>query len=203
MLSTSFAAVHHAAPLRIGTPCAMMPMPEIASVAPFILAPLLFLLCEYATRSTTVGAANGRLDKIYVRPGVGSYGVGLITIRDVPKGAVICACAALATDYPAWRFNLLPPSVRETVLTLYDGFDPEQNTYQIPQNYDQCIPLVSFINHSDEPNCVYNENTNQIEAARRLRTGEECTVDYLKYQEPGSYTYRDCETGFRGKPFFV
>lgn len=75
--------------------------------------------------------------------------------------------------------------------------------WQIPTNYDQSIPLVSFINHSEEPNCVYVEDTNCIVAARRLRKGEEATVDYLEYQERGSYTWKHCKSGFRKQQFFV
>ena len=120
----------------------------------------------------------------------------------MPKGGIICSCAAQAVVVPSRRFNFLPPAVRQCVLELYDGWDGEGN-YQVPIDYDQAIPLISFINHSEEPNCVYDEPANAIVAARRLRTGEEATVDYLSYQEKGSYTWRYCKSGFRRRPFFV
>lgn len=67
----------------------------------------------------------------------------------------------------------------------------------------RAIPLVSFINHSDDPNCVYDEATDSIRAKRRLREGEEATVDYLRYQEKGSFTYKACQSGFRRKAFWA
>ena len=175
---------------------ALQLLPPIDDAAvPFVLGPLFLFLCEYLQKPRG-------LDRIYVRPGVGAFGVGLITIRGVPKGGIICSCSAQADQVPSRRLNLLRPSVRKTVLELYDGWDG-QGQYQVPTNYDQCIPLISFINHSDEPNCVYDEPSNCIVAARRLRTGEECSVDYLQYQEPGSYTWRACLSGFKRNPWFV
>ena len=122
----------------------------------------------------------------------------------MPRGATICSCSAeFAAEVPARRLNLLHPAVRETVLELYDGYDAAQSTYQVPTKYDQAIPLISFVNHSDAPNCAYDESSNTIVAARPLARGAECTVDYFKYQERGSYTWRAAVTGFRRKPRFV
>ncbi len=134
--------------------------------------------------------------QIYVRPGVGAHGVGLICVRDVPEGGLICRCEAeFAKPVPSWQLATLDPGVRRTVLELFDGCDG-RGTCQVPTQYDQAIPLISFINHSEQPNCIYVE-PNAIVAVRRLRRGEECTVDYLRYQDPGSYTYKDCQRGFR------
>jgi hypothetical protein len=200
----------------------MVATPE-AQILPFLLGPLFLLGCEYAQRPRG-------LDQIYVRPGVGAFGVGLIAIRPIPPGGVICSCSAQFSDQlPGRRLNLLRPSVRQTVLELYDGWDG-QGLYQAPSQYDQAIPLIScplarcarlwpgwpfaepqrtcgvwrtVINHNEEPNCIYDEETNCIVAARKVRTGEECTVDYLSYQQPGSYTWRACTSGFKRRPWFV
>lgn len=64
------------------------------------------------------------LSKIYVRPGQGKYGVGLICLRDVPVGARICRC------YPDYSKTVatsslrsLPPEVRSTIHEIWDCFD--------------------------------------------------------------------------------
>ena len=187
--------------IMLGLGLANVPLPTIALppdapaniILPFVLGPLFLLACEYVQRPAG-------LDGIFVRPGVGAYGVGLIAIRPVPVGGVICSCSCDNADpVPGRRLNFLRPSVRTTVLELYDGWDGKGN-FQVPTNYDQAIPLISFINHSPEPNCIYLEEINCIVSQRKLRTGEECTVDYLQYQEKGSYTWRAAASGFRRTP---
>lgn len=138
-----------------------------------------------------------RLRDIYVRPGVGQAGVGLICIRAVPRGTVICTCTSQhSTLVPVSEVSRLPRAVRNTVHELFDGVDTD-GMCRVPNDFDQGLPLVSFINHSSAPNCRYDEATNTIVAARRLRRGEEATVDYLQYQYSGSYTYRYAASGFR------
>ena len=93
-------------------------------VVPCILGPLFLLLCEYAQ-------TPNELNKIYVRPGVGAYGVGLLAIQNVPQGGIICTCSAdNAVPIRSRRLNLLRPSVRNAVLELYDGWDSKGN-YQV------------------------------------------------------------------------
>ena len=197
---------HQLLPSRASSPT-MLDLPvELAELPPagaaIIAVPLVFLASEFLQRPP--------VGDIYVRPGVGSFGVGLICIRPVPKGQRVCVCEAKFSERTTpTRLNLLSPAVRRTVLELFDGYDSDDGTYGYPTNYDQAIPLISFINHSDEPNCYYDVQTvggelvGSIRAARRLRTGEEATVDYLKYQEPGSFTYRACQSNFQKKPFWV
>ena len=83
--------------------------------------------------------------EIYVRPGVGAFGVGLICIRSVPPGACICECTAEFSDrVSALRLNMLRPSVRRTVLELFDGYDSSDGTYSVPTKYDQAIPISTL-----------------------------------------------------------
>lgn len=134
--------------------------------------------------------------EIYARPGVTDNGVGLVAIRTVPKGATICTCEAkFSKRVPELALLALHPSVAKTVRQLFDGADGS-GFCNIPTNYDQAIPLVSFINHSGEPNCVFDEDRFSIRASRKVNTGEELTVDYLEYQPEGSYTYREALKGF-------
>jgi hypothetical protein len=66
--------------------------------------------------------------------------------------------------------------------------------------YDLAIPLVSFLNHADQPNCRYDATTNCIVALRWLRKGEEATVDYRAYQDRDAYVHQQAATGFTRRP---
>ena len=145
-----------------------------------------------------------------MRPGVSSIqGVGLICIRPVPPNGRICGCSAqlrgetYLESVPGRRLNLMHPAVALAMLELFDGYYPRKGTFQCPTEYDEAIPLVSLINHSDEPNCFYDDESNAIRAKRRLRTGEEAVVDFLQYHRyKGAFTYRDAKDGFTRTPWF-
>lgn len=163
--------------------------------------PLLFGAGAVAGAAALWGAALTQrppdLANIYVRPGASQHGVGLIAIRSVPTGTIICRCEAKRVR-SVQRASLatLPRSVRRTIHELYDGFGTD-GTCWVPSEYDQSIPLVSFINHDgDEPNCFFDEERHAIVNWRALRAGEEATVDYFDYQEPHSWTYRHAAAGF-------
>jgi len=153
---------------------------------------------EDPRREKGLGRAIADLRGVYARPGVGEFGVGLIAIRAVPKGQRICECEAkYARTVSRLALLALPHEVRTTIHELWDGMSSDDVwACTIPNDYEQAIPLVSFINHSEQPNCVFDADTNSIVTARRLRKGEELTINYLKYQEPGSYTYNEAKRGF-------
>ncbi|KAJ1618638.1 hypothetical protein T492DRAFT_1091291 [Pavlovales sp. CCMP2436] len=144
------------------------------------------------------------LSDIYVRPGVGRFGVGLIAVRDIQRGTRICQCeSAYAKAIPRIALATLRPGVRQTIHELFDGFDAKGNCL-VPTDYEQALPLISFLNHVADgdgsgPTCTYDAATNTIVAGRRLRRGEECTVDYTKYQEKESLTHRQAASKFNFK----
>lgn len=141
-----------------------------------------------------------RLEDVYVRPGVGATGVGLICLRRVPRGALICCCEAKhSKTVPTAELAAVDPEVRTAVHEMFDGLDVD-GTCTVPNDYDQNIPLISFINHSASPNCVFDSDDNCIRSARWLRKGEEATVDYTKYQHEGSYALQYARTGFARRP---
>jgi len=173
-----------------------LPPPALADVPPLALA-------GASATAALLGVGlwqRPRLgNTIYVRPGQGAYGVGLIAIRRVPRGARICTCDAKYSRFVRkGAFRLLHPSVQRLCNELFDGTDADGGKQcLVPTEYDQAIPLISFINHSPRPNCRYEPVTNAIFTTRGLRPGEEATVDYTKYQEPGSYTYQEAVSGFK------
>ena len=84
---------------------------------------------------------------------------------------------------------------------MFDGVDDPPGTAVVPTDWDQGIPLVSYINHSLKPNCEYDPRSNGIVASRDLRPGEEATVNYYEYQDESTYSVRAARAGF--KPSFV
>ena len=147
------------------------------------------------------GGASTELSEIYVRPGKGSFGVGLITIRPVPAGTpIIQDCAPKFTKVVQQRDLLsLPKEVRLTVHELFDCLDDPAGTVAVPTEYEQAIPLISFINHSTRPNCEYDPEYHAIYSLRDLRAGEEATVNYFEYQTEESFTYRSAKAGFKSE----
>ena len=137
------------------------------------------------------------LADIRARPGASKHGVGLICVQDVPAGGRICGCEpVLSRTVPIAALRFLPTEVRSTVHELYDGVDEPPGTCCVPVDYEQAIPLISFINHSTRPTCEFSATAHAIVAKRPLAIGDECTVNYFEYQEPVSYTYRHAAAGF-------
>ena len=92
-----------------------------------------------------------------------------------------------------------PSLVRLTLHELFDCLDDPVGTVAVPTEYEQAIPLISFINHSTRPNCEYDEERHAIYALRDLRAGEEATVNYFEYQTEESFTYRSAKAGFKSE----
>jgi hypothetical protein len=66
----------------------------------------------------------------------------------------------------------------------------------VPSDYENAIPLISFLNHSPQPTCRYDAEAHAIVATEALRVGDEATVNYFEYQDAETYTYRHAAAGF-------
>ena len=134
---------------------------------------------------------------IRARPGASRYGVGLICVQDVAPGERICGCEPrFSRTVPLTELDELPLQVRTTIHELWDGVDEPPGSCSVPLDYEQAIPIVSFINHSLEPNCEYDPEQHAVVASRPLRVGDEATVNYFEYQDGTSWTYRHADSGF-------
>lgn len=61
------------------------------------------------------------LSEIFVRPGKGKFGVGLICVRDVPAHARICKCfPPYSKTVSMSSLDTLPPEVREVIHEMWD-----------------------------------------------------------------------------------
>ena len=73
------------------------------------------------------------LSEIYVRPGKGRYGVGLICLRPVPKDARICKCFPVYSKETSIKsLDSVPLEVRETLHEMWDCFNDPPGKCLIP-----------------------------------------------------------------------
>jgi hypothetical protein len=147
--------------------------------------------------ATPPGDLIQQLSSIRVRPGNSEHGVGLIVVQDVPTGGRVIGCEPVHSQTVLLsEIAHLPAEVRQTIHEMFDGVDEPPGTCTIPSAYEDAIPVISFLNHSPDPNCAYDSDQHAIVALRRLHIGEEATVNYFSYQEPETYTYRHAAAGF-------
>lgn len=120
---------------------------------------------------------------VYIRVGKSKvHGVGLIAIRDIPKGI-----NPLKLLYePKWhRFTHselkdLPDPVRKLI---YDYFAEEENRVDIPDTGFNPFELLLLINHSPTPNVITKDGGITFVTARVIKKGEEILADYATYDD--------------------
>jgi hypothetical protein len=128
-----------------------------------------------------------KLNQVYTRLGVTEHGVGVIAVREIPKGTDPFG----GTDLPGLEMtpvlpeNLLglDPNVMQMVedfCVLEDGY------YWIPKAGLNAINVGWYLNHSMTPNMTATKQGEYFIAARDIHVGEELTVDYSTYDESGS-----------------
>ncbi|MEK7172371.1 MAG: SET domain-containing protein [Patescibacteria group bacterium] len=122
------------------------------------------------------------LEKTYCRVQSSPLGgVGVFAIRDIPKGTdIFYGCLK-----PIWiRFNKnelahLDQGVKEMI----DDFLPTVNLkdFYVPVHGLNGMDISYFINHSNKPNCQTPKNSFGFFTARKVKKGEELTVNYGSY----------------------
>ena len=124
---------------------------------------------------------------VYARPKATEHGVGLVCIREVPKGATICRCSASEAYHKisSTAFQKLHPAEKTFYNELFDPQSTDGN-YYLPKD-PHVLHMVCFINHSPTPSCTYDETHHSMVTIRPLKTGDEITVDYSLYPEPHQY----------------
>ncbi len=116
------------------------------------------------------------------------HGVGVFAIRDIPRGVDPFA----GPPIPKWirlsRHELchVPHPVYELIDT-YCVF--EKGKYWIPEHGINCLDAAYFLNHSKRPNMVERGDGDTFVAKRRIRAGEELTVDYRTYGDPENFPF--------------
>ena len=98
-----------------------------------------------------------------------THGIGVFTLRPIAKGARI---QLFRKD--DWRF-VARPQGWEKKMCEHFGIEDDDGGYHCPRFWNR-MSIGWYINHSDRPNV---ENRRIVfRAARRIRAGEELTVDY-------------------------
>lgn len=106
-------------------------------------------------------------------------GVGVIAIRDIPKG-----CREMFTrpdPNDQWitvtkkEVEQLPEHAQHMIYN-YCLFDDEK--YYVPAEGFKKIDVSLFLNHSETPNIISIEDGEYFEAIRDIKAGEELFLDY-------------------------
>ena len=127
---------------------------------------------------------------IYCRIGVSNvHGVGVIAIRDIPKGVIPFTTLSKEEDKIITLTNDdikdIHPSVRK-ILKDFFGVkkSKDYDVYAYGPNY---INVSFYLNHSDKPNIDVIEDTKdnylKFITNRKIKKGEELFINYNEYSE--------------------
>lgn len=125
------------------------------------------------------------LDDVWCRLGVTRHGVGVIAIRDIPKGIdpfKNCDRHGDVLEVPEQELeqSAAPEEAKQMVrdfCALQDG------TYFVPDYGIDAIDKSYFLNHSGKPNMVTLDKGETFVTARLVKKGEELTADYGQYHD--------------------
>jgi SET domain-containing protein len=104
------------------------------------------------------------------------HGVGVIAIRDIPRGTVICGKNTKHFKYPLEDFNKVLPEIQKIIL---DRMLFPRGMTSLEFYHPNIIPLQVFMNHSNTP------NTDGFIALVDIKKGEELTEDYKSFYTEG------------------
>jgi hypothetical protein len=118
------------------------------------------------------------LKNVYLQPRPSAtHGIGLFAIRDIPKG-----CREMFSKgneewikVPIAEVEQLPEYSKQLVYN-YSTFDDE--FYYVEKYGFKKLDIVSFLNHSDNPDLIVINNGEFFEAARDIKAGEEVFINY-------------------------
>lgn len=120
--------------------------------------------------------------KIYCRIGVSKiHGVGVIAIRDIPKGInpMPQSLKVKWLKIPREKFFVFPQEIQKLVIDLC----PEDNNgfFECPNHTLNDCGVAWYLNHSDKPNMM--EEDGDFISIRDIKHGEELTVNYSAYSK--------------------
>ena len=127
---------------------------------------------------------------IFCRIGVSKvHGVGVIAIKDIPKGTMPFTTLSKEKDkiitLKKDEIKDLHPNVRK-ILTDFFG-DKKKNDYDVYAYGPNYINISFYLNHSDKPNIDVIEDTENnyysFTTNRKIKKGEELFINYNEYNE--------------------
>jgi SET domain-containing protein len=127
---------------------------------------------------------------IYCRIGVSKvHGVGVIAIKDIPKGTIPFATLSKEKEeiitLTKDEIKDIHPNVR-AILQDFFG-DKKSNDYDVYAYGPNYINISFYLNHSDKPNIDVIEDTEnnyfRFVTNRIIKKGEELFINYNKYSK--------------------
>ncbi|MDO8517955.1 MAG: SET domain-containing protein [bacterium] len=125
------------------------------------------------------------LKDVYCRLGCTHHGVGVVAVRDIPRGAdPFKNCDPHGDLLEISQEELASYPCDESVKEIVRDFCAlQKGKYYVPDYGIDAIDKSYFLNHSKTPNLeVLNEGEDFV-AARDITAGEELTADYDLYNE--------------------
>jgi SET domain-containing protein len=106
-------------------------------------------------------------------------GIGVFAMQDIHKGCL--SMFSKANENEKWLTVSKTeaeelPAHSKALLENYCLYDEEN--YFVPNYGFKKMDLVSFLNHSDEPNIISINEGEFFEATREIKKGEELVIDY-------------------------
>jgi len=92
------------------------------------------------------------------------HGRGVLATASIPRGTLVEKIEGKPEHYSKFP----------TVLLRRRGLEVSKDVYIVPAEGS----VGWYLNHSDRPNCTYDISTREVRAMRRIRRGEELTIDY-------------------------
>tara|TARA_B100000085_G_C18441061_1_gene470817 strand:- start:420 stop:839 length:420 start_codon:yes stop_codon:yes gene_type:complete len=109
------------------------------------------------------------------------HGIGVHAIVDIKKNTNLFPdCSCDLNNMKAISKEEIPHLNAPTIKMMSDFFI-ETNTHYFTTTSLNTINISYFLNHSDEPNCEWNESDDSFRPLRNIKKGEELTLDYDKY----------------------
>jgi SET domain-containing protein len=125
------------------------------------------------------------LREVYCRIGKTKHGVGVVAIRDIPKGTdPFKNCDPFGSVMRISKEELDAYPAPEEAKTLVRDFCALQDGYYfVPTFGIDAIDKSYFLNHSKDANMVTRDKGETFVAKRVIKKGEELTANYEEYQE--------------------
>lgn len=125
------------------------------------------------------------LTKVYCRLAVTKHGVGVVAIRDIPKGTdPFKNCDPFGSVMKISEKEFEAYKAPEEAKELVRDFCALQGGYYFVPTYGiDAIDKSYFLNHSSKPNMVTKDKGETFVAARPIKKGEELCANYDQYQE--------------------
>ena len=125
------------------------------------------------------------LDDVWCRLAVTSHGVGVVAIRDIPKGIdPFKNCDPYGDVLEVSEAELEGSGASKEAKQLVRDFCALQSgVYFVPDYGIDAIDKSYFLNHSRKPNMVTRDKGEVFVTARVIKRGEELTANYEQYHE--------------------